>query len=47
MTFDDAESKADQEFELHPDSTGTLEYPTKYVFFYFKTNIQFFNLFIY
>lgn len=29
MTFDDARVEADQEFELHRDPTGCLEYPTK------------------
>jgi len=31
MTFDDVGSTADQEFEMHSDSTGALEYVTKYV----------------
>jgi len=29
MTFDDVGSAADQEFEMHSDSTGALEYVTK------------------
>jgi hypothetical protein len=29
MTFDDSSSEADQEFEMQPDSVGTLEYVTK------------------
>lgn len=29
MSFDDAAIEADQEFELHPDNAGTLEYATK------------------
>lgn len=29
MSWDDALTKPDQEFELHRDPTGTLEYPTK------------------
>lgn len=29
MTFDDAEIEADQEFELHPDPEGAIEYATK------------------
>lgn len=28
MTFDDTSLTPDQEFELHPDPTGTLEYST-------------------
>ena len=31
MTFDDVNMAADQEFELHRDTDGTLEYTTKYV----------------
>ena len=31
MTFDDAGCEPDQEFEMHSDSTGALEYVTKYV----------------
>lgn len=30
MTFDDATVSPDQEFELHKDVNGTLEYSTKY-----------------
>lgn len=30
MSFDDVAVPPDQEFELHRDETGTLEYPTKY-----------------
>jgi len=30
MTFDDVGCTADQEFEMHSDSTGALEYVTKY-----------------
>ncbi|XP_026477915.1 PITH domain-containing protein GA19395-like [Ctenocephalides felis] len=33
MTFDDTAVAPDQEFELHRDETGTLEYPTKVVTF--------------
>jgi len=29
MTFDDVGSEADQEFEMHSDNTGALEYVTK------------------
>lgn len=29
MTFDDAGSNAEQEFELAPDHTGAIEYKTK------------------
>jgi len=29
MTFDDAGSEADQEFEMHSDNSGSLEYVTK------------------
>lgn len=29
MTFDDARATPEQEFELHPDATGTFEYPVK------------------
>ena len=29
MSFDDASSKADQEFDLQPDHKGELEYNTK------------------
>jgi len=29
MTFDDAGCAADQEFEMHSDHTGALEYVTK------------------
>jgi len=29
MTFDDIGCDADQEFELHPDPSGVLEYATK------------------
>jgi len=31
MTFDDVHSEPDQEFELHKDSQGVLEYSTRYV----------------
>jgi hypothetical protein len=31
MTFDDVGAPAEQEFDLHPDNTGTLEYSTKLV----------------
>jgi hypothetical protein len=31
MTFDDVGAPVDQEFDLHPDNTGTLEYSTKLV----------------
>jgi len=31
MDFDDTGCEADQEFEMHTDSTGALEYVTKYV----------------
>uniref|UniRef100_A0A1B6HQ51 PITH domain-containing protein n=1 Tax=Homalodisca liturata TaxID=320908 RepID=A0A1B6HQ51_9HEMI len=33
MTFDDTSVPADQEFELHPDTNGTLEYSTTVVKF--------------
>ena len=33
MTFDDAQSKCDQEFELVQDDDGTIEYATKVVTF--------------
>ncbi|KAL0274147.1 UNVERIFIED_CONTAM: hypothetical protein PYX00_006640 [Menopon gallinae] len=33
MSFDDVVIESDQDFELHPDSTGTLEYATKIVKF--------------
>ncbi|KAK5646565.1 hypothetical protein RI129_005029 [Pyrocoelia pectoralis] len=33
MTFDDVTLPADQEFELHTDLTGTLEYATRVVLF--------------
>ena len=33
MTFDDAQSKCDQEFELVQDNDGTIEYATKVVTF--------------
>lgn len=29
MTYDDATAPADQEFELHVDTNGSLEYGTK------------------
>ena len=29
MTFDDIGAEPDQEFELHPDPEGVLEYSTK------------------
>lgn len=46
MTFDDVNAKADQEFELEQDLTGSIEYSTKVVTFnnvhhlsiYFPTN---------
>ena len=31
MTFDDTGATPDQEFEMHPDTQGVLEYATKYV----------------
>jgi len=31
MTFDDAGSEADQEFQLSHDYTGDIEYATKWV----------------
>ena len=31
MTFDDAGSTPDQEFEMYPDTSGVIEYATKYV----------------
>jgi hypothetical protein len=31
MTFDDVGAPAEQEFDLHPDNIGTLEYSTKLV----------------
>nr|CAD7406706.1 unnamed protein product [Timema poppensis] len=33
MTFDDVNANPEQEFELHPDTTGSLEYPVKVVKF--------------
>ncbi|BET02691.1 unnamed protein product [Nesidiocoris tenuis] len=33
MTFDDTTAPADQEFDLHPDTTGTIEYSTTVVRF--------------
>ncbi|KAJ9582831.1 hypothetical protein L9F63_022827 [Diploptera punctata] len=33
MTFDDVGICADQEFDLHPDATGTIEYSTRVVKF--------------
>ncbi|KAK6632448.1 hypothetical protein RUM44_007490 [Polyplax serrata] len=33
MTFDDVGIESDQDFELHPDVNGTLEYSTKIVKF--------------
>ncbi|PSN35463.1 PITH domain-containing protein [Blattella germanica] len=33
MTFDDASVSPDQEFDLHPDNTGTIEYSTRVVKF--------------
>lgn len=33
MTFDDVKSKADQEFQLEKDLTGSIEYNTKVVLF--------------
>ena len=32
MTFDDTGSAPEQEFEMHPDPTGVLQYSTKYVY---------------
>jgi hypothetical protein len=29
MSFDDTGAEADQEFDMQPDRTGTLEYTTK------------------
>lgn len=29
MTFDDVAAEPEQEFELHEDTAGTLEYSTK------------------
>lgn len=29
MSFDDVVIESDQDFDLHPDVHGTLEYPTK------------------
>ena len=29
MSFDDAAIESDQDFELHPDANGILEYSTK------------------
>ncbi|XP_076035012.1 PITH domain-containing protein GA19395 [Oratosquilla oratoria] len=39
MTFDDTGVKAEQEFELHPDPSGTLEYGTKIVTFSSVTHL--------
>ena len=43
MTFDDVAAPAEQEFDLHPDNTGTLEYSTKLVLscmFSYKHNLE-------
>lgn len=43
MTFDDVAAPAEQEFDLHPDNTGTLEYSTKLVvsrMFSYKPNLE-------
>ncbi|XP_042230605.1 LOW QUALITY PROTEIN: PITH domain-containing protein GA19395-like [Homarus americanus] len=40
MTFDDVNMTADQEFELHPDPSGTLEYTTKVVTFSSVTHLS-------
>lgn len=29
INFDDVNTEADEEFEMQPDTTGTLEYPIK------------------
>jgi hypothetical protein len=29
MTFDEVSSEADQEFDMQPDSSGSIEYITK------------------
>ncbi|KAL7646773.1 UNVERIFIED_CONTAM: hypothetical protein RMT77_002028 [Armadillidium vulgare] len=39
MTFDEVRGKADQEFELQPDPSGTLEYNTKIVTFSSVTHL--------
>lgn len=39
MTFDDVGLAADQEFDLHPDPSGTLEYTTKVVTFSSVTHL--------
>lgn len=31
MTFDDASAEAEQEFEIHPDTQGVIEYRPKQV----------------
>lgn len=40
MSFDDANIEADQEFELHRDTDGTLEYTTKVVKFSSVTHLS-------
>ncbi|KAK7792548.1 hypothetical protein R5R35_008651 [Gryllus longicercus] len=39
MTFDDTSIAPDQEFDLHPDNNGTLEYATKVVKFSSVTHL--------
>lgn len=34
MTFDDTALEAEQEFNLHPDPDGVLEYSVKFVFMF-------------
>ena len=34
MTFEDTAIECDQSFVLHPDTTGQIEYLTKYKYFY-------------
>lgn len=46
MTFDDVGMVADQEFELQPDPTGTLEYTTKWEDFSFLLLFILLNFFI-
>lgn len=36
MTFDEMSLQPDQEFDLHVDTTGTLEYSTMWVIYYWN-----------
>lgn len=44
MTFDDAATTADQEFNLAQDTNGTIEYATKWVRF-IKSRLVIKNIF--